>query len=793
MKNTFILVFVLLLLPLIVLPNFSGQTLNEGTNNAAGNPQEAAILPRKLVFIARHQYMQDHHNTATLFQTGEINTNSFTPGAALKILDTTTGKTETLLETITGVIRDPEVSFDGKRIVFSYRKNKEDDYHIYEIHADGSNLTQLTHAPGVSDIDPLYLPNNQILFSSTREPKYCMCNRHIMANLFRMNPDGSNIVQLGKSTLFEGHAALMNDGRVIYDRWEYVDRNFGDAQGLWTANPDGTNHAVFYGNNTNSPGGVIDPRPLPGSNLILCIFGSCHDRPWGALTLLDRSKGVDGKEAVVKIWPAKARELIGKGNWDTFMQLDVRYEDPFPLSKTQFLVSKSVILEKGNSGHHPVNEKMAICLVDLQGNETVLHEEESLSCFDPMPLAPRHKPREIPTARKFDASPGYFYVQDVYEGTHMEEVTKGSVHYLRVVESPEKRTYTPAAWNGQGQQAPGVNWHSFENKRVLGTVPVEDDGSVYFEAPPGRYLYFQLLDEEKKMVQSMRSGVMVHPGETNGCIGCHEDRLSAPLIAHQMPSAMRKPPQKLSNSQGENPIFSYTRDLQPLFDKHCVECHDFGKKAGEKLLLAGDRNPYFNASYIDLHLKKQIRTVGGGPAAIQQAYSWGSHASNLVQVLQKDHHGVKLTEKEMETIYTWIDLNGIYYPFYESAYPENPAGRSPLTFEELQQLGELTGVDFNTLSGHTRTLGPQISFERPELSPCLENIQADGGGYAQALALIKKGQQRLIKTPRADMEGFIPSEEHREQLQKYMDRLKIEQKNNQAIDKGKFVYDTAGQ
>ncbi len=258
-------------------------------------------IPDKLVFVTRHQYRADHHNTATIFQTGEINTNNFDAGASLKILNIKTGKAETLFETKTGVIRDPEISFNGKKILFSYRKNIDDDYHIYEINADGNNLTQLTFAEGVSDIDPLYLPNNQIIFSSTREPKYCMCNRHIMANLYRMNPDGSNIVQLGKSTLFEGHSALMNDGRIIYDRWEYIDRNFGDAQGLWTVNPDGTKHAIYYGNNSNSPGGVIDPRPVPESNLVLSIFGSCHDRPWGALALLDRSKGVDGKEAVVKI------------------------------------------------------------------------------------------------------------------------------------------------------------------------------------------------------------------------------------------------------------------------------------------------------------------------------------------------------------------------------------------------------------------------------------------------------------------------------------------------------------
>ncbi|MCG8336243.1 MAG: hypothetical protein MJE63_17185, partial [Proteobacteria bacterium] len=206
----------------------------------------------------------------------------------------------TLLETKTGLIRDPEVHFDGKKIIFSMRRDINDSYHIYEINADGTGLRQLTHAWGVDDIDPLYLADDTIVFSSSREPKYCMCNKHIMCNLFKMGSDGENIHQIGKSTLFEGHSSLLPDGRIVYDRWEYVDRNFGDAQGLWTVNPDGTNHAVYWGNNTNSPGGVLDPRAVPGTQLFLATFSSCHDRPWGAIALVDRRLGLDGKEPVVQ-------------------------------------------------------------------------------------------------------------------------------------------------------------------------------------------------------------------------------------------------------------------------------------------------------------------------------------------------------------------------------------------------------------------------------------------------------------------------------------------------------------
>lgn len=433
---------------------------------------------------------------------------------------------------------------------------------------------------------------------------------------------------------------------------------------------------------------------------------------------------------------------------------------------------------------------MGIYLLDLSGNEILIHEDDSLSCFDPIPLSPRIRPREIPTARVFDNSPGNFYVQDVYEGTHMDKVERGDVKYLRLIESPEKRTYTEAAWGGQGQQAPGVNWHSFETKRILGTVPVEEDGSANFSAPSGKYLYFQLLDEDKKMVQSMRSGVIIQPGETNGCIGCHEDRLSAPLNLTKMPMALRNRPHDISGDINQEPVFSYMDRVQPIFDKHCISCHDFEKEAGSHLILSGDRNPYFNASYVDLHIKKQIQCIGGGPAQLQEAYTWGSHKSNLVKVLEEGHHDILISQEEMETLYTWIDLNGIYYSQYESAYPENPAGRSPLTAEELDRLGKLTDIDFGKLGGFNRSLGPQISFERPELSPCLNGVR-NQKQYTEALQIIRDGQLRLQEVPRADMAGFVPCEQHRMQLAKYNTRLQYEEENRKAITEDRAYYESA--
>ncbi|RKY08498.1 MAG: hypothetical protein DRP66_04425, partial [Planctomycetota bacterium] len=691
------------------------------------------VSGQPILFVVRKQYRPDHHNTATIFQTGEINTKSFTPKAMLKTFDPADGRTHTLLDIPDGVIRDPEVYFDGGRVIFAMRKDIKDNYHVYEINGDGTGFRQLTFASGVSDIDPLYMADDSIVFSSTREPKYCMCNRHIMANLFRMEADGANIHQIGRSTLFEGHGSLMPDGRIMYYRWEYIDRNFGDAQGLWTVNPDGTNHAVYWGNNTNSPGAVIDARVIDGTQKVICTFSSCHDRPWGALAIVDRRLGLDGRGPVVRTWPADAVELVDKGNFDTFKRVSPKYEDPYPLSDKYFLCSR--MTGKG--------EQMGIYLIDVFGNEILLHVEGD-GCFDPMPLRRRHRPRNIPSRRNFDNGKGYMYVADVYEGTHMKGVKRGAVKSLRVVASPEKRFWAPsAAWGGQGRESPAMSWHDFNNKQILGTVPVAEDGSVYFEVPADTWVYFQLLDENGMMVQSMRSGTIVQSGEKTGCVGCHDNRHIAPVPANRkMPLALTKPAAKLTPWYGKTRLFDYMAEVQPVFDKNCVRCHDFGKKAGKKLVLAGDRTNTFNASYNELWRKKYVKAIGAGPYKTQQAYSWGSHASKLVDQILKGHGKLKPQTEDFDRIVTWIDINAPFYGRYDSAYPHNLSGRSPLDGGQIKRLTELTGVPFAKLASHSGNRGPQVSFDRPELSPCIGVFKDAGEArYAEALAIISAGAE----------------------------------------------------
>ena len=739
------------------------------------------LTDQPILFVTRKQYRPDHHNTETFFQTGEINTGSYDTEGTFKLLDARSGVVKTLFAPGTNAtVRDPDVSFDAKKILFSMRKGKTDDYHIYAMNADGTGVRQLTAAPGVTDLDPIWLPDGDILFSSTREPKYCMCNRHIMANLYRMEADGANIHQIGKSTLFEGHASLMPDGRVLYDRWEYVDRNFGDAQGLWVCNPDGTGHALYWGNNTTSPGCVIDARTLSQSHLAIAILGSCHDRPWGALGLIDRSKGVDGRAPVLRTWPAEfINRIKTEGqDFDSTRALARKYEDPFPLDDRHFLCARQT--GKG--------EEMGLYYFDLHGNEVLLHAEAP-GCFDPMPLRPRTPPPVLPQRRNFadPKAPGTFYVQNIYVGTHMQGVKAGSIKFLRIVESPEKRNWSAREWFGQGAQAPGMNWLNFENKRILGTVPVESDGSAYVEVPANTYVFFQALDENGMMVQSMRSGAYVQPGETYGCVGCHENRVGDIPQAAAKPLAMKREASKLNGWHGAPRLFSFQREVQPIFDKHCVSCHDYGKKAGEKLNLAGDRDAVFSASYVDLWTQGAITCVGAGPAETQQAFSWGSHPSKLIQKVRAGHSEVKLTAEELDRLITWVDINAPYYPCYECAYPHNLGGRCPLTGDEVNRLKALTGVQI--ANSHGAKQRSTLSFARPEKSRILAGLQPDAPAREEALALIREGARRLKEKPRADMDGFVPAGEDQTRETTYQIRIAEERRAYAAIRDGKKVYD----
>ncbi len=749
-----------------------------------------------ILYVVRPQYKPDHHSTATMFQNGEINTDSFEGGAALKTIHLGLGNvTQTLVDVPDGIVRDPEISFDGMRILFSMRKNKSDDYHIYEYDLYGTGLRQLSYGSHISDIDPMFLPNGQIVFVSTREPKYCQCNRHIMGNLFKMDANGAHIHQIGGNTLFEGHPSIMPDGRILYDRWEYVDKHFGPAFGLWTVNPDGTNHAVFYGNNAWSPGAIMDARIVPNTQHVIAMFGSCHDRPWGGIAIVDRQRGLEGTSPILHSWPADIEQYLPNrrdygqgtsrhhpvgGQIDEFKKLTTKYEDPYPLSDKYFLCSRTI-----------EGERTGIFLIDIFGNEILLHAEGQ-GCFDPMPLTPIPRPPIIVDRTNFAKNEGFFYVANVYKGSGMESVEKGTIKSLRIVEAPIKLFWTHTNWNLDATQAPAMNFNCTNNKRIIGTVPVEKDGSAYFSVPSDMFVFFQLLDENGMIVQSMRSGTMIQPGETIGCVGCHENRLTT-IENKGYPIALRRSFSKPEPWYGSSRDFNYLTEVQPVFDKHCVRCHDYGKPAGEKLNLSGDLGLVFNTSYLELRTKSALRwfpsppgaekllvkAVDDGPPEVLPPYSWGSHQSRLVDIIRSGHQNIELDQESMDRIITWIDLNAPYYGSYASVYRDNVFGRSPLNNQEIEQLRQLTGLQIGDISSELQ--GSQVNFNRPELSICLNHLEKSSDAYKKALDIIHKGKKRLEQKPRMDMPGAQITGIDLEKQHKYNDYLNTEQEVRKAI------------
>lgn len=776
------------------------------------------LADKSIVCVLRAQYPVDHHNTANIFQRGEINQNSWHKlakgGSRLfKIdFDAEGNPSQTiLLELPKGIIRDLEASYDASRILFSMRKSFEDSYHIYEMDLQSRKIKQLTRLAEVSDIDPIYLPDGDIAFASTRAAKYCGCNRHIMCNLYKMSPDGANITQIGNSIEFEGTPSITRDGKILYTRWEYVDRNFSGAQGLWTCNPDGTRHALYWGQETKNP--ALNGIQIPNSNKVAAILSSCHDIAWGALAIIDKNIGVEGEKSVVKIFPESARKLIDKPGdkyADSMKAVKIKYEDPEPISE-KFILSSRQASEK--------SQTMNLYLTDIESGTDVLvgKSTEGMGLFDAKLLARRTPPMTAAPQRSYDTSEkALAYVSDVYEGTHLKGVKRGDIKYLRIVENPPKLYWSGGYWENEGSQAPAMNYDDYDDKIILGTVPVESDGSAYFEVPAEKFIYLQALDANGDMLQTMRSGMSILPGEIASCAGCHESRAAPPPASLRHSLALKRKPSKIKPTPAgaTGSEFSYIKNIQPILDKHCVKCHDFGGKGSEKIVLCGDRGLVFNQSYLQLHSKKAISAIGAGPDAVVEANTWGAKHSKIVRMIRNGHSGVKMPESEFAVLRAWIDLNAPYYSTEDSAYPQNPSGRSPLAFAEIQRIFELAAPEAEKIGYSKKEILEQkapfgvwknnviknriaarlyrfeiVSFDRPEMSPILKAIPKGTPAYGEALEIIRQGARRLDSKPRADMDCFASSEDAKTKNKRAAALRRLEESARKAIENGEKFFD----
>ncbi len=596
----------------------------------------------------------------------------------------------------TGSYQHPEVSYDGRRVLFSYcpvgepPRSREDHanvfYHIYEIASDGTGLRQLTTGP-YDDFSPRYLPDGRIMFISTRRGGFHRCGRGPCAvyTLAIMGADGSDPHAISYHETHEWDPAVLGDGRVIYTRWDYVDRHAVHYQQLWTVRPDGSDPRVFYGNNTFNPVGVWEARAVPGSSLVMATAGAHHAMTAGSIILLDVARGQDGLGPITRLtpdalFPESEVPVIREpgGHWHAPVGVttpppesrDSRrwpghcYRAPYPLSENYFLAAYSFDRLIGEpTGNLP--NMFGVYLVDRFGNKELLYRDPDIGSLWPVPLRRRAAPPVVPSvAEETDQRKGTFFLHDVYASwPRLPECTIKRLRIVQVLPKTTPHINDPPV--GIANASPG--------KQVLGTVPVEPDGSAYFSAPAGVPLSFQALDERGQAVQIMRSITYLQPGERVSCVGCHEPRTSAPP-ARRMAAALKRRPSAIQpGPDGSNPL-NYSILVQPVLDIRCVKCHSRAKPGGN-VILSGEPQGHYTESYNALAPRVSYSAWGGRPGDFRRVNSepltrpehFGARGSPLMKLLLDGHEGVVLSAAEIERLATWMDANGLFYGTFDRA------------------------------------------------------------------------------------------------------------------------------
>jgi hypothetical protein len=591
-----------------------------------------------------------------------------------------------------GSVLEPRLSYDGRRILFAFvacnrevpdpaslpvnEEGKGDRYfHLYEINIDGSGLRQLTDGP-YDDMMAEYLPDGGIVFCSSRRKGYSRCfggeysRRWHTYTLHRMDADGGNIRTLSYNDVSEWFPAVSNSGHVLHARWDYIDRDAVTHQNLWSIRPDGTNPDVVWGNAAPKPHCTFQAKPIPNSNKIVFIASAHHSITAGPVCVLDPTIDVNSLSAVRRITPLPFPEAEGNLNeW---------YSAPWPLSEDYFLVAYSPHSLRFQ-GEHQTNPNpdngLGVYLLDAAGNRELLYRDPDIGVTNPTPLAPRKRPPVLPNATRSAKQPhGTMLLSDVYQG--LGDAPPGTIQSLRIVQVFPKTTWLA--------NQPRMGVAGEENGRaILGTVPVEADGSAYFEVPAGKPILFQALDKQGMAYQTMRSLTFVQPGERTSCVGCHDRRTSPPPSRSHSPQALRRGPSAIEPGELGGRPFGFAEVVQPVLDKHCTRCHG-GKQTEAGLDLTGKPDRGFTRSYISLcgtpdawkprnfdlqaaktHLvprfaqrnQIQVTPPGGG---------YGARGSRLMKLLAEGHENVELTPAEVRRLAAWIDMNAIFYGVYDT-------------------------------------------------------------------------------------------------------------------------------
>ncbi len=573
-------------------------------------------------------------------------------GGKLCVYDLVTGELKNLVDDPDGCVRDHTLSFDGKKILFSYRKGKSGSFRLYEIGADGKGLKKLPiGAEGTDDIEPAYLPNGDIVFASSRLGKTVQCFFMPVTDIHRWYRSENKIAVLSQNPDVDSTPNVLPDGRIIYMRWDYNHRNQLAFHHLWTMNPDGSGDAVYFGN--NNPGHLfISPAPIPDENGVVFTLSRGHSGRdhFGEVAKLVQPVDPDD--------PYCLQFVSG--------DISAKFNRPQPLGNgyTMATDGRNIAIFNADGQYKTVSgipewifasdKTVRMSVVGWKNGKDKVPKECRVIMQGAMPLKAKPKPAARPDMADLDAKTAAVFLQDVYHGRNMAGVKRGSIDRLLVLQVLP----TPAHYNGGSNQLNRLGGFALE--RILGTVPVEEDGSASFEVPAHRAIAFVALDKQGRAVKRMQSFVAFAPGTNTSCIGCHEMRAEAPIPKMGRPRSYGKI-SKITPFRGESPI-DYRRQIQPLLDKYCLECHNSSKPTAG-IILDGDLGANFIHSYIALDERGQM-TTGRNEFGNMPPYSFGSGSSKILEKFRKGHCGKDASDADLELLMRWLDTGAMQIGAY---------------------------------------------------------------------------------------------------------------------------------
>lgn len=689
-----------------------------------------------------------------------------------------------------GHVRGVDLSWDARRVVFGYAKAKsdappkgwldrrtsfqlrrtEEPIHIFDIGVDGRGCRQLTHGEW-SDLDPTCLPNGDVVFVSERCGYSLQCNEYdkdeTSCNIYRMKADGSGIRRLSVTKDGDYLPHVLQDGTIGYTRWEYQERGWAHIQSLWFVRPDGTGADAIFKQHLNDPWALEDVRSIPGSERLVAIATGHHTLAAGPLVMIDPSVGMDNPAGIAIVTPGllppeggMSGKAVPQGG---VLGVGGFCMTPWALSDAFFLVSRTFGSQTDPKGY-------GLYLVGADGTQELVYRDPAISSFFPIPLRPRPLPYPLPDL----VDPGVRHATcTVSNAAHgVEGIHNRDVRYIRIAQRlawPYCNTYGGQRYEPDVKSVM-VNWTP---ARILGTVPVEADGSARFRVPVDTPVYFQLLDKDFRELRRMRSFISFQPGEERACVGCHESRAEAPPN-HRLPLAfLREPSEPTPPPWGHRPL-SYLRDVQPVFDRYCIRCHD-GMKPAAGLDFSGGLTSRHNRSY-DTILTHQLiaRSNVGEDARVTPPLAFGSRKSRLLDAVLNERHRKRFTlaRNDWIRLVTWIDANGPYHDGFINKR-QNPMPYDLVNDRALKQalravhqkrcsdchesaaVSRLDWIDL-TQSGESRFLKAPLAKTSGGAERCGRPVYQDrqDRDYQALRALVEDAVRKAWRQPRRDLKAL---------------------------------------